>query len=75
MNEYTTIPAPKDTCDVTFPEMSCTRSVKPTSKLSYNNLSIENLKYLAKIYNISGYTKMTKITITNKIKEKELNQK
>ena len=47
--DYITIPAPKDTCNMTVPEMPCTRSVK-ASRLSYENVSIENLKYLAKIY-------------------------
>jgi hypothetical protein len=69
--DYITIPAPKDTCNMTVPEMPCTRSVK-ASRLSYENVSIENLKYLAKIYRIRGYTKMSKSDIIKHIKEHEL---
>lgn len=68
--DYVTIPPPKDTCEMTIREIPCTKSVK-ASKMTYSNASIEDLKYLAKIYKIKGFTKTSKENLIKTIKEHE----
>ena len=68
VNDYGTIPAPSDTCQLQPPRIKkCMSSARPSRRVS--NLTSHELKLISRLYNIKGRTRMSESELRSQIKK------